>query len=79
MNYTIINLLIGESVGFKNITTETNSFDNLQNVSYFNNCSYAFVAKTGWYKSDEADFPNLPFNETPVVFDWYYYNMSALL
>ncbi|XP_028781566.1 putative wall-associated receptor kinase-like 16 [Neltuma alba] len=61
----------------KNITIESYSFDKHQNVWAFNNCSYAFVAKKGSFNFSPRYLEHLPFEELPLVLDWFIANASA--
>ncbi|KAK4263694.1 hypothetical protein QN277_029076 [Acacia crassicarpa] len=54
----------------KNINFRSYSFDNHSEVWGFNNCSYAFVAKTGSFNFSLDYLKHLPFDEFKLVLDW---------
>ncbi|XP_028800370.1 wall-associated receptor kinase 3-like [Neltuma alba] len=54
----------------------TRAFSNYK-VSNGNNCSYAFVAKNGWFSFSPHHLLNFPFEVTPVVLDWTVSNVSC--
>ncbi|XP_028781540.1 wall-associated receptor kinase 2-like [Neltuma alba] len=57
-------------LGMRNISIEAFSFNLQRKASDFNNCTYAFVAKDGWFNFSTADLRSLPFEKAPLVVDW---------
>lgn len=57
-------------LGMKNINFTAFSFENHTKVLSFNNCSYAFVARKGWFNFSIDYLTNLPYKMTPLVVDW---------
>ncbi|KAG6714629.1 hypothetical protein I3842_05G211200 [Carya illinoinensis] len=57
--------------GLKNLDLKAYSFNNHRNVSDFNPCSFAFVAKVDMFNFSPSYLESLQGNETyPMVFDW---------
>ncbi|KAI4332646.1 hypothetical protein L6164_017538 [Bauhinia variegata] len=57
-------------VGMMNIMVDAYSFGFDARVWAFNNCSYSFVAKNGWFNFTVEDLRNLRYKMTPLVIDW---------
>lgn len=57
-------------LGMRNISIEAFSFNLEMKATDYNNCSYAFVAKDGWFDFSTVDLRNLPFENALVVVDW---------
>ncbi|XP_054787779.1 putative wall-associated receptor kinase-like 16 [Prosopis cineraria] len=50
---------------------------NFTNVSSFNNCSYAFVAKSDWFKFSVDYLDYFPHETAPIVLDWTVSNLTC--
>ncbi|XAR62874.1 Non-specific serine/threonine protein kinase [Bertholletia excelsa] len=59
---------IPSEVGYYKIYLDT--YNNHQNVSSFNNCSYAFVVEKGAFNFSKSYLLNFKEKEMPVVVDW---------
>ncbi|CAH9111056.1 unnamed protein product [Cuscuta epithymum] len=49
---------------------EATSFHFDREIWKFNNCTYSFLAKTGWYTFSPDDLRHLRFDRAPMVIDW---------
>lgn len=56
--------------GMNNITLRAESFTNFSNCLKFNDCSYAFIAKKGFYNFSLSHLKDLPNRTMPMVVDW---------
>lgn len=64
-------------MGMRNISIQALSFERQRQVFDFNNCSYAFVAKRGWFNFSVSHLKNLPFEKAPLVVDWAVSNVTC--
>lgn len=64
-------------LGMRNVTYIAYSFNKHQQVFDFNNCSYAFVAKQGWFNFSLDYLSYLPYDKVPLVVDWTVSNGSC--
>ncbi|KAF7816784.1 putative wall-associated receptor kinase-like 16 [Senna tora] len=62
--------------GMRNISITAYSFND-QTKSVYNNCSYAFVAKQGWFNFSRFYLYQFPFDKAPLVVDWVVSNDSC--
>ncbi|XP_028794431.1 wall-associated receptor kinase 2-like [Neltuma alba] len=57
-------------VGMRNISVVASAIFNHSNVLDFNNCSYAFVARQGWFNFSVDYLRDFPLDTVPLVLDW---------
>ncbi|CAH9067572.1 unnamed protein product [Cuscuta epithymum] len=58
------------AIGLRSIKANASTFEFNKNVWKFNNCSYCFVAKDGWYDFIPEDLTRLRFGSAPLVIYW---------
>ncbi|CAH9078551.1 unnamed protein product [Cuscuta europaea] len=58
------------AIGLRDIEAEARSLTFDKKVWKFNNCSYSFVAKKGWYGFIPEDLMRLRFDSAPLVVNW---------
>ncbi|CAH9067556.1 unnamed protein product [Cuscuta epithymum] len=58
------------AIGLRDIGAEARSLPFDKKVWKFNNCSYSFVAKNGWYDFIPEDLAHLRFDSAPLVINW---------
>ena len=54
----------------KNFSSNVMTFNNHSKTMRFNNCSYAFLARTGWFNFTYDYLGYFPYDMAPLALDW---------
>ncbi|XP_028781543.1 wall-associated receptor kinase 2-like [Neltuma alba] len=64
-------------VGKNNFSLEVSAVNNHAKVLGFNNCSYAFLSKQGWFNFSLDYLQSFPFDMVPFALDWTISNLTC--